>query len=69
MPFDSTPRIADFLSSTPVPGILTPAWAKTPFMPVRAFGAPQTTCSFSLPVSTMQTRSLSAFGCFSAETT
>ena len=27
----------------PVPGMCVPAGAKTPFMPVRAFGAPQTT--------------------------
>jgi hypothetical protein len=39
-------------------------------MPVRAFGAPQTTCTGSPePVSTMQTRSRSAFGCCSAEIT
>jgi hypothetical protein len=35
--------------------------AKTPFMPVRALGAPQTTCT-ARPVSTVQTLSLSALG-------
>src|SRR5580693_8553592 len=39
-------------------------------MPVRAFGAPHTTCTGSpVPVSTMQTRSRSAFGCCLASTT
>ena len=39
-------------------------------MPVRAFGAPHTTCTGSpAPVSTMQTRSRSAFGCCFAEIT
>src|SRR5262245_44836326 len=39
-------------------------------MPARALGAPQTTCTGSPdPVSTMQTRRRSAFGCCSAETT
>ena len=32
-------------------------------MPVRALGAPQTTCTGAPPASTMQTRSRSAFGC------
>ena len=32
-------------------------------MPVRAFGAPQTTCTGSPPASTMQTFSRSALGC------
>ena len=69
MPFDSTPRMTPFFSSTPVAGMVVPAGAKTPFMPVRALGAPHTTWTVSDPVSTMQTRSLSASGCFSAETT
>src|SRR5262245_18084404 len=39
-------------------------------MPVRALGAPHTTCTGSpVPVSTMQTRSRSALGCCSAEIT
>src|SRR3954469_2708863 len=39
-------------------------------MPVRAFGAPQTTCTGSPePVSTRQTRSRSAFGCCFASMT
>ena len=59
-----------FLRSTPVPGTWVPAGAKTPIMPARAFGAPQTTWTGSpSPGSTMQTRSRSAFGCGSAETT
>ena len=43
--------------------------ANTPFMPVRALGAPQTTWTTPLPVSTMQTRSRSALGCCTASTT
>ena len=51
-------------------GCSVPAGAKTPIMPARALGAPHTTCTFvPSPGSTMQTRSRSAFGCFSAETT
>src|SRR5262245_55670692 len=40
-------------------------------MPARAFGAPHTTCTGAppSPVSTMQTRRRSAFGCCSAEMT
>ncbi len=39
-------------------------------MPARAFGAPQTIwIGLPSPVSTMQTRSRSAFGCCTAETT
>src|SRR6516165_9686639 len=52
------------------PGINAPGGTKTPFMPARAFGAPHTTCTGSpLPLSTMHTRSRSALGCCSAETT
>ena len=43
MPFDSWPRMMPFSSWTPVPGMYVPTGAKTPVMPVRAFGAPQTT--------------------------
>ena len=57
------------LSIAPVRGIIVPAEAKTPFMPVRALAAPQTTWTCSLPVSTTQTRSRSALGWRSAETT
>ena len=69
MPFDSTPRILVGLRCSPVPGMSVPDGAKMPFMPVRAFGAPQTTCTSPSAVSTLQTLSLSAFGCCSAETT
>ena len=43
IPQDSTPRILDFFNFTPVPGIKLFSGAKIPFIPVRAFGAPQTT--------------------------
>ncbi len=46
-------------------GHVAPTGANTPFIPARAFGAPHTTWSRSLPVSTSQTLSLSALGCFS----
>ena len=38
-----TPRISPAFSGMPVPGMKLPGRANTPFMPVRAFGAPQTT--------------------------
>ena len=76
MPFDSTPRMTPGFRSTPVPGMCVPGAAKTPIIPVRAFGAPQTTCtSWAGPdgpsghVSTRQRRSLSAFGCGRASIT
>ena len=69
MPLESTPRITPFLRSSLVPGMKLPTGANTPFMPVRALGAPHTTCTTPLPVSTLQTRSLSAFGCCTASTT
>ena len=54
----------------PVPGMKAPGAAKTAFMPVRAFGAPQTTDnSVPSPTSTLQARSRSAFGCCTASTT
>ena len=47
-----------------LPGMKAPGGTNTPFMPARAFGAPHTTCTGSpVPVSTMHTRSRSAFGC------
>ena len=53
-----------------LPGMKAPGGAKTPFIPARAFGAPQTTWIGSpVPVSTMQTRSRSAFGCCLASAT
>ena len=69
MPLLSSPRMTPFFRSTPVPGTWLPDGAKTPFMPVRAFGAPQTTWIVSEPVSTLQTRSRSAFGCCTASMT
>ena len=45
MPLLSTPRITLGLSSRPVPGIVVPDGANTPIMPVRALGAPHTTCT------------------------
>ena len=70
MPFESWPRMLPAFSSSSIPGTQAPTGAKTPFMPARAFGAPHTTCTGSpLPVLTMQTRSLSASGCCSAEIT
>ncbi len=50
-------------------GIVRPTRAKTPSIPARALGAPQTTCTRSLPVSTMHTLRRSASGCGSAEIT
>ena len=70
MPRDSTPRMVPIFNSAPVAGMIVPGLANTAFMPACAFGAPQTTCTGSpAPVSTMHSRNLSAFGCFSAETT
>ncbi len=70
MPRLSTPRMVPTPSVIFLPGMNVPGGAKTPFMPVRALGAPHTTCTGSpLPVSTMQTRSRSAFGCCFASTT
>ena len=70
MPFDASPRIVPAFSSMPVPGMRLPAAAKTPFMPVRALGAPQTTCTGEpAPGSTRHTRSRSAFGCCRASKT
>ena len=69
MPLLSTPRIAAFFSTSPVAGITEPIGANTPFMPVRALGAPQTTSSTPSLVSTVQRRSRSAFGCWRASRT
>ena len=70
MPRLSTPRIVPTPSVMFLPGMKAPGGAKTPFMPVRAFGAPHTTCTGSPdPVSTMQTRRRSAFGCCRASIT
>ena len=46
-----------------LPGMKAPGGENTPFMPARALGAPHTTwIGLPSPVSTMQTRSRSAFG-------
>ncbi|KAF0211670.1 MAG: hypothetical protein FD172_1731 [Methylocystaceae bacterium] len=64
MPSDSTPRMTPLPSVIFFPGMKVPGAEKTLFMPVRALGAPQTTCTGApFPVSTMQTRKRSAFGC------
>src|SRR3954465_3844552 len=64
MPRLSTPRIVPTPRVIFLPGMKAPGGAKTPFMPVRAFGAPHTTCTGSPePVSTKQTRRRSALGC------
>ncbi len=69
MPALRTPRISPTFSVVLVPGMKLPGAANTPFMPVRAFGAPHTTKTLSSPVSTWHTRSRSAFGCCTASTT
>src|SRR5579872_7492706 len=70
MPRLSTPRMVPTASVIALPGMKAPGGTNTPFMPVRAFGAPHTTCTGSpLPVSTMHTRSRSALGCGLASTT
>ena len=58
MPWLSTPRM-----------VLVPVLASGAFIPTRTLGAPQTTFSFPLPELTVQTVSLSAFGCFSTAST
>src|SRR5271168_2623455 len=63
MPFDSTPRMTPLARVIFLPGIYVPTGEKTLFMPVRALGAPQTTCTGPPPTSTMQTLSRSALGC------
>src|SRR5882762_7573648 len=71
MPRLSTPRMVPMPSVMFLPGIKVPGAENTPIRPARAFGAPQTTCTGAppSPVSTMQTRKRSAFGCCSAEIT
>src|SRR6476659_6446950 len=70
MPRLSTPRIVPTPSVMFLPGMKAPGGTNTPVMPVRALGAPHTTCTGSpAPVSTMQTRRRSALGCCSAEIT
>ena len=43
MPFNSTLRITPLARVIFFPGIYVPMGENTPFIPVRAFGAPQTT--------------------------
>ena len=64
-----TPRISPTFRVIPVPGMNAPGAAKTAFMPVWAFGAPQTTDTMPSPVSTLQARRRSAFGCCTASIT
>src|SRR5215472_2479844 len=69
MPREATPRIAVSRNKEPVRGMTVPDGAKTPFIPVWALGAPQTTWTCALPVSTTQTFRRSALGWRSADTT
>ena len=69
MPSDATPRISVGFSTMSEPGIYVPEGANTPTNPVLAFRAPHTTCTSSVPVSTMHTRKRSALGCWVAEIT
>src|SRR5436190_10314148 len=70
MPRLSTSRILPTPSVMFLPGMNAPGGANTPFIPVRAFGAPHTTwIDLPSPVSTMHTRNRSAFGCGLASTT
>ncbi len=69
MPLEATPRMVPALSSAPVPGRRLPTGAKTPFMPVRALGAPQTPWTSPVTVSSVQSRSRSALGCGRASLT
>jgi hypothetical protein len=69
IPLLATPRIEAFLSASPLAGMTAPIGANTAFMPVRAFGAPHTTSSSPSRVSTVHTRSRSAFGCCLASRT
>ena len=43
IPLDSSPLITPFLRMSPELGIIAPGGAKTPLIPARALGAPQTT--------------------------
>src|SRR4051812_15294015 len=59
MPRLSTPRILPMPSVMFLPGMKAPGGTNTPFMPARALGAPQTTCTGSPdPVSTMHTQAV-----------
>src|SRR5215470_14097490 len=70
MPRLSTPRMVPTPSVMFLPGMKVPGGENTPIRSARAFGAPHTTwIGLPSPVSTMHTRSRSAFGCCTAETT
>ena len=69
MPAETTPRTGRASSVIPVPGMVLPIGANTPIMPVLALGAPHTTSTTPEPVSTLHTRSRSAFGCGFASST
>ncbi len=70
MPRLSTPRMVPTCKVMFLPGMNAPGGTNTPVMPVRAFGAPHTTwIGLPSPVSTMHTRSRSAFGCCFASVT
>ena len=62
MPRDSTPRMAPTFKHIAGRRNDRAGRANTPFMPVRALGAPQTTCTMSAPVSTMQSLQLVGIG-------
>ncbi len=62
MPLESWPRIFDFLILKP-PGSSMPTWAKATRSPVLWLVAPQTTCTVTVPVSTVQRVRRSASGC------
>ena len=68
MPADCTPRISPTFSTVFRPGMWLPGGANTVFSPALAFGAPHTTLTRPSPVSTVQTRKRSAFGCCTAST-
>ena len=63
IPKDSSPLILPFFKVKLNPGINVPTLAKTPTIPCLTLGAPQTTLYVFCPSNTLQTLSLSAFGC------
>ena len=67
MPSDVTPRIFAAFSGSTLPewvlNSVAPTLAKAIFCSAATLGAPQTTCSRSPPMSTVQRRSRSALGC------
>src|SRR5688572_11993154 len=66
MPLESTPR--SFAALIVMSPMRVPTVASGATSPGRAFGAPQTICRRSLPVSTWQTCRRSASGCFAHST-